>query len=85
MDIELWTIVNAGDIIVGDIFEVLMSNINLKILDVGDIKGHMSRGHLTIVNSEFRLYQMMKLLQEKLGSMSTCQKSRFDNKDMISY
>ena len=67
MDIELWTIVNAGDIIVGDIFEVLMSNINLKILDVGDIKGHMSRGHLTIVNSEFRLYQMMKLLQEKIG------------------
>ena len=77
MDIELWTIVNAGDIIVGDIFEVLMSNINLKILDVGDIKGHMSRGHLTIVNSEFRLYQMMKLLQEKIGFNVNMSKKSF--------
>ena len=77
MDIELWTIVNAGDIIVGDIFEVLMSNINLKILDVGDIKGHMSRGNLTIVNSEFRLYQMMKLLQEKIGFNVNMSKKSF--------
>ena len=74
---SLWTIVNAGDIIVGDIFEVLMSNINLKILDVGDKNGHMSRGHLTIVNSEFRLYQMMKLLQEKIGFNVNMSKKSF--------